>query len=293
MSQEQSVTYAIVFSGQIVEGFQLISVKAHLAKMLKASPEKMAALFSGKPVVIKRTADKQEAAKYGMALKKVGADVKVKIIRGDSATAKPVPTQAPAAKPAIPTAAVKPATQPTATPVSAAPVSSPASEDLSNRSVVTLAGANTNLSPDFSLAENEGDLFEPSEKEAAVVVNIDAIDLAENDGSPIIEPTAHTKLELDLSAISIAENDGSPIAAPREIAEKIEAPEFDLDEPGAVLETLKEEVELVDPDVSSISLAFPGSDLLNPDEIDKGPEPVVPDVSNIKLVANRATFDLG
>jgi len=285
MSQEQSVTYAIVFNGQIVEGFQIISVKAHLAKMLKASPEKMTALFSGKPVVIKRTADKQEAAKYGMALKKVGADVKVKIIRSDAAAAKP------AAKPAnAPIPNAKPAAQP-AQKAAPAPAPAPANDDPANRSIVAIS--TDGVLPDFTLAENEGDLFEPADKEAPVVVNIDDIDLAENDGSPIVEPTPHEKLELDLSAISVAENDGSPIAEPRPQAEKIEAPEFGLDEPGAVLETLKEEVELVNPDVSSISLAFPGSDLLNPDEIDEGPEPVVPDVSNIKLVANRATFDIG
>jgi hypothetical protein len=72
MSQQQSVSYAIVFNGQIIDGFQIISVKAHLAKMLKASPEKISALFSGKPVVIKRTTNKQTAIKYSTALKKVG-----------------------------------------------------------------------------------------------------------------------------------------------------------------------------------------------------------------------------
>ena len=146
---------------------------------------------------------------------------------------------------------------------------------------------------EFTLAENSGDLFEPVEKEIPVNLNISDINLAENDGSPIVEPKIYAKLELDLSAISIAENDGSPIGVPRVMAEKVVAPDFGLDEPGALLKTLKEEVELVNPDVSSISLAFPGSDLLNPDEIEKGPSPVIPDVSNIKLVANRATFDVG
>jgi len=274
MSQEQSVTYAIVFSGEIVEGFQIISVKAHLAKMLRASPEKMAALFSGKPVVIKRTADKQEAAKYGTALKKVGADIRVKIIRGEATAPKPnqIPTSTPAstAAPGQGTPAVK-----------------------TSQATPTAATVPSGVSADFTLVENEGNLFEPFEKEKPVEVDISELSLAENDGSPIIEPTPKEKRELDLSAISIAENDGSPIVEPRVLPEKVVAPDFGLDEPGAVLETLKEEVEPVNPDTSDMSLAFPGSDLLNPDEIDKGPEPVVPDVSNIKLVANRATFDLG
>ena len=79
-----SVTYAIVFSGQIVDGFQPISVKAHMAKLLKLDAEKMAILFSGKQVVIKRTPDKEQAVKYGTALKKIGADIKVKVIKSDA-----------------------------------------------------------------------------------------------------------------------------------------------------------------------------------------------------------------
>ena len=76
-----SIIYAIVFSGEVVEGFQIISVKAHLAKMLKADVQKMTTLFSGKQVVLKRTTSKEEAIKYGTALKKVGANVRVKAIK--------------------------------------------------------------------------------------------------------------------------------------------------------------------------------------------------------------------
>ena len=245
MSQQQSVSYAIVFNGKIIDGFQIISVKAHLAKMLKASPEKISALFSGKPVVIKRTTNKQAAIKYGTALKKVGVDVKIKIIRKEAVTTIPPP-------------------RPTQTAIVTTP-GSPSFQSLAHRSIVNLAiltGAT-----DFTLAENKGDLFEPIEKEEPVVIKVDNLDLASNDGSPIAEP--------------------------RQFAKKVEAPAFSLDAPGAILETRKEEVHQVEPDVRSISLAFPGADLLNPDEIEAGPEPIVPDVSNIKLVATKATFDLG
>jgi hypothetical protein len=290
MSQEQSVTYAIVFSGDIVEGFQIISVKAHMAKMLKASPDKMAALFSGKPVVIKRTADKQEAAKYGTALKKVGADVKVRIIRTDATAAKEAPSIQAQSKQAQSKQAQSKQAQSKQGPSAVTPAIGPA---IASPTTASSASTSTAVSAGFTLAENSGDLFEPVEKESPIEVNISNMNLAENDGSPIVEPKTYTKIELDLSAISVAENDGTPIVEPRVLAEKVVAPDFGLDEPGVVFETLKEEVELVNPDVSSISLAFPGSDLLNPDEIEKGPNPVVPDVSNIKLVANRATFDIG
>ena len=73
--------YAIVFKGDIVDGHDPETVKAQVSKLLKADAKKTAALFSGKQIVLKKTADKALAIKYGTALKKVGADVKVKIIK--------------------------------------------------------------------------------------------------------------------------------------------------------------------------------------------------------------------
>ncbi len=40
-----SVVYAIVFSGAILDGFETVAVKAHLARMLKVDQKKMAALL--------------------------------------------------------------------------------------------------------------------------------------------------------------------------------------------------------------------------------------------------------
>ncbi len=250
-------TYAIVFSGEIVDGFETISVKAHLAKMLKASPEKMKVLFSGKPIVLKRTADKAEAAKYGGALKKVGANVKVKIIKGE----------APAA--ATPQAAPSPAESAPAAPTAVSP-------DTSN----------------LSLAPNEGNLVDPAPPTAAPDLDLSAISLAENDGTPLVEPTPDVAVEIDVSAMSVAENDGTPLVEPSAPVEKVDAPDFGLDAPGAVLETLKEEIEELNPDTSGMSLAFPGSDLLDPEEKDQGPPPKAPDTSKLSVVAERASFDV-
>ncbi len=74
------------------------------------------------------------------------------------------------------------------------------------------------------------------------------------------------------------------LAEPKDEVEEVEAPDFDLDQPGAVLETLKEEVELLNPDTSDLSMAAVGSDILNPEDRDQGPEPEAPDTSNIQLV---------
>ena len=231
-----AVTYAIVFNGEIVEGFQIISVKAQMAKLLRADADKMQLLFSGKPIVLKKTQDKSEAAKYGTVLKKVGANIRIKILK-DKASA---PAAAPAA--------------------------------------------------DFSLAPNEGALFDPAPEVAPPDIDLSKLSLGENDGTLLVEPKPAEHADIDLSEYSVAENDGSPLTEAAPEVQKVEAPDFGLDEPGAILETLHEEVEELNPDTSGMSLAFPGSELLNPEEKKQGPPPKAPDTSSISLVPNRASF---
>lgn len=248
-----SVTYAIVFKGEVVEGFQPFQVKAHLSKLLKADADKMATLFSGKQVVLKRTPDKQEAAKYGKALRKIGADVSVKVIKSDK------PASSPAAEPASGTTAA------------------PAAADTSG----------------LTLAPNEGNLVEPPEPPPPPQMDLSEYSLAENDGSPLVESATDDipVIDLDLSEYSVAENDGSPLVEPAdEEPPPVEAPDFGLDEPGAVLETLPEEKEEVHPDLSGLSLAEPGTDLLTPEERKRDKEqPPAPDTSDIHLEANFDT----
>lgn len=236
-----SVIYAIVFSGGIVDGFQKISVKAHLAQLLKADADKMAMLFSGKQIVLKRTPDKQQALKYGTALKKVGADVKIKALKVEQAT-------------------------PASTPEAAAP------------EAATTGG--------LTLAPNTGNLVEPRPAPPAPEIDTSGIELAADDGSPLVAPTPLEEIEFDLSEYSLGEQDGSPLTEPAAPAPKLDAPDFGLDEPGAVLQTQKEEAEPVSPDISSLTLAEPGADLLTPTDKPPAPAPQVPDTSNIHLVPN-------
>ncbi|MDH5764482.1 MAG: hypothetical protein OEZ38_00590 [Gammaproteobacteria bacterium] len=68
-----SDTYEVVFSGKIADGASLEKVKANLAQMFKADAAKLAHLFSGNRVVIKKGIDQQTASKYQAALTKAGA----------------------------------------------------------------------------------------------------------------------------------------------------------------------------------------------------------------------------
>lgn len=250
------VTYAIVFGGDIVEGFQAISVKAHMAKLLKADAVKMQILFSGKPIVMKRTADKAAVTKYGSALKKIGADVKDRIIKPtEPAPASPAPgrahvAQAPNAK-APKAIAPEVAAQPK-TPQKRMPQD--AETPAANKSALP---AKLIEAVNFSLKDNKGNLFKAAPDVPTPALDLSQLALAENDGSPIIEPGERAeRLDLDLSALSVAENDDTPLAAPEPEVEKIQAPDFGLDEPGAILATIKEQVEFANPDTSGMSLAF-------------------------------------
>jgi len=245
-----------------MEGFQPISVKAHLAKLLKADGDRMKMLFSGKQVVIKRTADKAEAAKYTNALKKIGADIKVKGIKAE----------APAAKPKVATPAGVPAATPAATPTSESP-----QEDASV--VPDVSG--------ISLAPNEGNIVEPTPEPPPPDIDLSGIEVAENDGAPLVEPKPVEVVEIDLSEYSVAENDGEPLVEPSdEVVPEIDVPDFGLDEPGAVLETIQEEKELLNPNTTGMTLAMAGTELLEPEEKDQEPPPPAPDTSSIHLVPN-------
>lgn len=70
--------YEIAFSGEIVEGADLETVKLHLGRIFKADEQRLAHMFSGRRVLIKRQADAATAAKYRGAFEKVGAICEVR-----------------------------------------------------------------------------------------------------------------------------------------------------------------------------------------------------------------------
>lgn len=233
-----SVVYAIVFKGEILEGFESFSVKAHLARMLKADQEKMATLFSGKQIVLKKTQDKQQALKYGSALKKTGADVKIRVIKSTQ--------EAPAGPQA------------------------------------TSAGSADGDA--ISLQPNEGNIFDAEPEQAPLELDLSGISAAEVGEGLLVQPKEAVPLELDLSGISLAEVGDEMLAEPTQEVDKVEAPDFGLDEPGAVLETLKEEVEPVNPDIRDLSMAEAGADILSSEDRNQTPAPEPPDTSSIQLV---------
>ena len=65
--------FEIAFSGQIVDGADLQLVKQKIALVFKADEERLAQMFSGRRVLIKRQADEITMIKYRGAFQKAGA----------------------------------------------------------------------------------------------------------------------------------------------------------------------------------------------------------------------------
>ena len=91
--------FEVAFSGQISEGANLEEVKARVGKMFNADDAKLAQLFSGKRIVIKKNIDQATATKYKTALNRAGAECEISSPGGEATAAQPA-----AATPAEPAA---------------------------------------------------------------------------------------------------------------------------------------------------------------------------------------------
>jgi hypothetical protein len=112
--------YEVAFSGQISEGADLNDVKAKVAKMFNADDAKLALLFSGKRVVIKKNIDQATADKYKSALNRAGAQCEISPPVGASASAPAASAPAAtavAATAVAATAAIKPVSAASAVPI--------------------------------------------------------------------------------------------------------------------------------------------------------------------------------
>jgi len=93
--------FEVAFSGQISEGANADEVRVRVGKMFNADEAKLAQLFSGRRVVIKKNIDEATANKYQTALNRAGAECEVSAMGGGPAAA-----EKPAAAAAAPAAAV-------------------------------------------------------------------------------------------------------------------------------------------------------------------------------------------
>jgi hypothetical protein len=294
-------SYHLVFRGEVLEGQELAVVAKRLAALLKMEPAKAGALFSGRPVVLKRDAPKAVAAKYQAAFRKAGARLRVVPADGDGAgagtpSAAPAPTsadpQAPSPQKKLSLAERLAAQEAEAAGASALGVASagaPAAVD--GRSAAASVPDGVRGAGALSLAPATGDLVSEDERPRVVAVEVDVSHLS---AAPAGTGSLEDVLEHlppppapDVSAFSLAEVGADIGPAREEVIAAVAIPDIGLAEAGADIETLPAPPPSPVPDADFVVAAL-GADM-NPER--KPPPPPPPDVSHIELVTEgRASF---
>lgn len=241
MSAEE---FDIIFRGDIVLGHQLAEVKQRLQQLFKSDAERIDALFSGRPVPLKRNLDRATAEKYRDVLLKAGAQTDIRpagsvganpVARPERpAVRKPVWSLAPAGSYLL-----APTERRVFTPLNLdvsgltlRPVGTPLL-DTSEQAPTPVAPV---LNAEFDLAEVGADLLSPEDRPALPLVGYEAgdWDLAEV-GSDLL-----------------TEAERPPVAAPA-----IAVGDYGLAPAGSDLGQIKPQVKPVAPDISRLSLVDP------------------------------------
>lgn len=175
--------YEVAFRGELVPGTPLEQVQANLARLFQADAQRIAALFSGRRVVIKQNLDAEAAEKYRVTLERAGARVEINpIVDGSEEIELTAPAESPdeGALPATPAARLK----------------------VAPRDEYMAAFADVDA-PDFGLAEPGTALLEPRPEVAPPPLDLSAISLAPvgsdlgqlpADPAPPVPDISHIKL---------------------------------------------------------------------------------------------------
>lgn len=258
--------FDIIFRGDIVFGHQLTEVKLKLQQLFKVDAAKVDALFTGRPVPLKRKLDEATANKYREVLLKAGAQVEICPSDSGPATAAPAPKPAPV-RPAAPAPVNNPAATAAITPVT--PIASvwsiaPAGADLlpADQRPAAAAPVAVDLSG-LSLRAQSGNLLDATEVAPIPVATVAVPDLVVAEAGAILSDEDHLPLplvEIELEDWDIAEagadllrDDERPLVVPVAVG----AVDFGLAPAGSDLGQLKPQVKPLNPDISGLQLADP------------------------------------
>lgn len=193
-----SNTFEVVFSGEVIDGYDAAETRAKIGKLFNADEAKIARLFSGSSIVIKKNLDQATANKYLGAFKNAGA---VAIVR-DAAEVEEITAAAP---PASETSA--PASPNTAN--SAASIFEHSGEASAHLRAAPKAQVELDSNPDLSelsLRESTGNLVEPSEETPEPVIDTSEFTLAATGTDLAEKKDEPAPLEADLSGITLVDN---------------------------------------------------------------------------------------
>lgn len=265
-----SERFDLVFSGELVRGADFAQAKSNLGKLFKISETKVDALFSGKPIALKKGLDFATANKYRVAIKKAGCRVDLVEVEKPSA-----PAVEPATKTDLPSNTNQNTALENTVPENTAPQS--------------LAEKTRSAAP----VENKSDLPLPQVDEAPpeAIENVSQASKTEMQlapvGSPVLleqEKTETPPANIDVSQYSLSETGVDLL----DDADKKKEVEFELDvhfslaEAGEDLldEADKSKSEAAQLDTSAFSLSEAGADL---EQIKDDVEVKVPDTDHLSV----------
>ena len=253
-------SFLVVFTGQYLEGRAPMDVEAAMSDALKLSLPQREKIFSGKPIVLKRTNDKAAALSLGQQLKAFGADIRVKIEQDNAAES---------------TQGSNEAEQVNASNPSRSPLDNVSAQEAET------AGSNQD-SGGLSLSAQEGFIVTPLAPAESPVADLSHLDVLEVDAGPL--PTTHQeRREVDTSNLSLRDNDGRPLIDENTTdAEPVVAPDFGLDAPGAILPTLDSPQPVEVPDTSRLTIREDAGNLVDPNELERS-EPVTVKIDHLSM----------
>lgn len=237
MSDQQ---FDILFRGDIVLGHKVADVKTRLQQLFKADAAKIDALFSGRPVPLKRGLDFASAQKYKDALNNAGAQVDIVAVGESRPAVAPVAEVAPKAPLTL---AERLAQQEAAAKLeeeaSAAREALKAEQKLKD----SMVSASANAQPSWTLSPVGADLLKEGEKQT------------------------HAAREIDISSISLRPEGGNILDAneqPRAQVAKVVVPQLEVAEIGADLISPDEKMKLplLEIELEDWTLAGLGEDLI-------------------------------
>ena len=161
--------YEIAYSGELAPGAKLEQVEANLARLFQADAQRIAALFSGRRIVIKQGLDYDSVEKYRQAMARAGAVAEVRPMPVDVEEIElaPAPAEEPAAAPQV---SVHPASASSTGP-------SPQPLKVTPRDEYMAAFANVEA-PDFGIAPAGVDLQDARPEAKAPDVDLSQFSLA-------------------------------------------------------------------------------------------------------------------
>jgi hypothetical protein len=237
--------YRLGYSGEVLDGQHTAVVKKRLAAVLKLDDERMTVLFSGKSVVVKKATDEKNAARYQAAFQKAGA--RLRVLPVDDGVPE-TPQSDPVETASDPSGADKS----TASGLQVMPEGSLVIAEDERLEVVPVEVETDHL-------KVQGAVFITDDDELSVdVPNLDHITLAElgeilgqerTDEALIVEIDANFDLA-EVGAVLGAlanEKESEDIAS-------VDSPEFDLAEPGELMDATPKAQSPPPPDTSHIKL---------------------------------------